>query len=261
MQSLRYSFNIPISLCLFVAKEKGMIAPFRLYMYLKACCSGQLRLSPNKRREVAKALQISPRSIETHLNALRKRNWVGYNPRSGYSFIRGFHKVMQLEGLGGRRAVGFITEEDLLPSKQKFHDFVYGSIIGYFAQTQIWKERSRVKSEYLKGCSNHHLSRNSLPNFVPEVACNALVELLGVSKGSAHKFKKQAHQSGYIQLRGNLEFLPIPLSEASHYEKSHPQFTGRVKKRKGQVYLQVPDKVLPLLEYPKKGKRKARLYQ
>lgn len=257
MKTIYSFFNIPVSLCEHVVINK-FIAPFRLYMYLKAICSGQMRITAKVKSQIAKDLGTNPKTINNQLRKLQEKNWIGYNPKSEYYFIRCFAKVMQIEGLKGRRGVGLSIKNDLLLDKKRFAAFNYAALIGYLAIVQKWKRKYLQKSEHSTGSSNHNLRKFSSPVFA-QVACNALQRIYKISRGTAHKFKKEAAKYGYIDLKGNLDKLPILVNEVPFFQKANPDVAARVKVRKGKVYLQVADKIDPFLEYPKRRKYKIAL--
>lgn len=86
---------LPVDLC-HVAVVKKMTKPLQVYLYLKIVTSGKCHEASGVFSELKSELNIrDQRTLKKHLLTLQQHNWIGYNAKSGYYFIRGFRTVLQ----------------------------------------------------------------------------------------------------------------------------------------------------------------------
>jgi len=143
MKTYKEHLNVPLHLCEFAIQNR-FVKELRLYLYLKKECFGQIKLSSLKKEEIAIALSCGDRTVRNHLNSLMARNWIGYNEKSKYYFIRGFEKVRSIEGLAGRKGCWLeINTKDIWSDQRKFRAFVVATIIGHLSLFSKWKENSK----------------------------------------------------------------------------------------------------------------------
>lgn len=262
VQPANVNIYVPFSLCDLVVTDK-FFAPFRLYLSLKSTSYGQVKITLAKKQELAAALHVTVRTISNLLSQLQERNWIGHNPKTGWYFVRGFTKVVQLEGLAGKLAVELDVQKDL-SFKERFQAFVVGAIIGRFARSSRykWREQHKRGSEYNKGNSKHN--PQTAPSFFP-VSCESIRmakdSVPRMSLSTAWSYKQLAHKYGFINLKQNLVRLSIGKDEserdapfAAAYKKGHPEVADRVRIVDGKVYLQEPDLVQERMRYVRKWK-------
>ncbi len=265
LQNNRSFLNIPVHLCDFVIRNKSF-APFRFYIYLKSKCDGQVKMSFESKKQMAKELNISSRTIDNYLAALSARNWIGHNPCSGYYFIRGFNKVKEIEGLMGRRGAWLSVNKDILNAR-RFKAFVIGVSVGHLVNTNKWKERCKRGSEHFKGSSKHNSCKH-LPSHYP-MACEAMAKIFGMSTSTASLYKATAHNYGFVQVKKNLKKIILGeeeqgLSESVYhgdgidarfvgmYKSAFPEKAHRVRIKHGKLFLENPDLLLSCLEFSKR---------
>jgi hypothetical protein len=260
---VNFKINLPLSFCELAIRKK-FFAPLRLYIYLKTVCAGQIRLDTRAKSEIAKALNVEPKTIGNLLRKLQECNWIGHNPQSGYFFIRGFDKIRELEKLRGRRGVWVDVSKDI-QNHARFKALVTGAVIGQMANVTKYKMREREKreSEHIKGSSNHR-SRTTVPSHFP-VACKAMASMLGIASSTASLYKELAARFQFIHVEKKWQRLALTgdpkerdAALAATYKASHPEIAHCVRIRDGKVYLQETDQVFPCLNYTKKWRPRAK---
>lgn len=183
---------IPVEICFYAARNR-FIRPFQLFIFLKSICHGKLELNNKEFQMIATALELkSGKTIKYNIEKLKRMNWVGYSPKSGFYFIRGFDKLRVQNNFPSPVAAKFHIDEIL-----NFKAFISGVIIGYLVKYQEKKER---KSERKKGRSNR-LNRSSF-NYYP-VSVNALAKILNISKSTASDLKWAGYKAKYFDLKKN----------------------------------------------------------
>lgn len=220
---------------------------------------------------MAKELGMCARTAKNNIQKLTERNWLGFNPQSGYYFVRGFNKIREIEGLKGNRGVCLsVTKE--LNHKSKFRAFIAGAAIGNIAKKKKWQARCAQESEHLMGSSNHHSGKHLLPSHYP-IACQYLVKVFGISLRTASLYKKWAAKYGFIDVKKNLQKIILGSEEAhlegtvlegkginaayaAIYKKSHPDIAHRVRRKKVKgkwlLFLENTDTVQPCIEFTKR---------
>lgn len=261
MNIYKRQISIPLHLCEFVFNNK-LIGELRLFIFLKKECDGQIKLPPSKRKEIAKKLSCSERSVRDHLKTLRDRNWIGFNPKSGYYFIRGFESIRRTEKLVGRKACRMpVYQKEIWANKEKFTAFLAGALIGHLSLCGKWRDnlaKRAVRSGIYKGLPNQNRASRFV-GFYP-VAADGIRQIYGIPLSTASDYKKLAKKHGYIEVEKSYETLRIPVSQVSLYRKSISCEMAKkvrvLKTDKGQkVILQKPDLVRPSLEYTKRYKQ------
>jgi len=102
---------IPIELIKFVMSRK-LGKAFQLFIFLKCYSSGKVHRDSFLFQSISAALGIKDkRTINTYINALLQLNWIGYNPASGYYFIRSFDFIRKVQQFKSRKAAIFDYRE------------------------------------------------------------------------------------------------------------------------------------------------------
>ena len=260
---------VPVHICDLVIARKSF-REFQIYMFLKAKFSGQAKLTPADIESFARQLGISKDTIDNSITTLRKWNWIGYNPKSGYYFFRGFEKIKQIEKLRSRSAVWLATHKDIRDF-HRFKAFVIGVSFGNLVKKQKWGEVCKLNPEQLKGSSYHRLSKR-LPSHFP-LACNALAKIFNISVSTASVYKKLAKKYKFLSVRRNqkkitsfnlmdvekksLKGSGIPARFVHDFKEAYPEYAKRVRIKEGYLYLDEPDTAKPLMEFKRKHVKRA----
>jgi hypothetical protein len=237
MRIRRKYYLVPLSLAELVFRER-LYREFQVWITLKAETDGHLKITPAVVRQLANSLEISERTVSRTIENLKQRNWIGYNPKSGFSFIRGFNTLQKVEGIPGRLGVWF--DIDL---KKQSRGFIAGSIISKLVREQrkkAWQVRKGAQSK--RGA----IQPNRLPVFFP-VSCSSLEQIYKVSTKVAWNAKNNAARGNFIEIKHINEKLPI--DNLKNYLKGYPEHQGSLFKVKGNWYLRKPDQVKTNLSF------------
>lgn len=240
----RKFYLIPLSLVELVFRER-LYREFQIWMELKHRSNGHLIITPDVVRSLANELKISPKTVSRTLEKLRERNWIGYNPKSGFSFIRSFKAVQIIEDKPGRLGVLFDIDR-----KKESRGFIAGSVISKLVREQrkkVWQERKGVQT---KGGTFQPVR---LPAFYP-VSCSSLEQIYNVSTKVAWNAKKNASNGKFIQLKHVSK--PIPIDRLKSYLKGFPENEGRLIKKGDNWFLRLPDMVKMKMTFGRRGRVK-----
>jgi len=205
----------------------------QLYIYLKTHCSGKVKISKCDFQTIAKKIGLSSaRSVENNLKKLIVKNWVGYNKKSKYYFIRGIDKIRWLLGFKTKTAAEFDSREI-----KKLKAFLAAAKIGYLLDNQKRKKRATERNT---GRSNHVARQSS--DYYP-LANLALAKILNVSLSTAYVLKQLAHKAGYIDIKKSFEETNLDAYQENPLKKGLPELISKVRIKKGKILLQGTDKV------------------
>jgi len=216
---LEPTFNIPVDLCIHTLQNK-LSRSFQLYILLKSSCSGKRLITQNDRINFTNDLDLkTAKTINKHFNKLQSLNWIGYNPKSGYYFIRGFDRVKEIQNLDYRTAAEFDPKEI-----KQFKAFIIGSVIGYLVNSQKKDRRlEHQKARYNRSMPGRH------PFYFP-ISSEVLANILNVSHVTALKYMKLAKKAGYIRIKkNNLEPTGVHVSHYQAYKRTFPEYNFRIK--------------------------------
>lgn len=235
--------KIPVELCEYVIRN-NFYRPMQLYIYLKLNTSGQVRSGDLRYDEIAKAIGLTTgRAVRNNMKLLLEKNWVGYNKKSKYYFIRGFKKIMQICGFSSKTAAVFDSVDIL-----KLKAFVSAVRIAYLINKQ---KRKKWATELVKGCSNH-IARSS-SQYYP-LANEALAKVLEISISTAYQLKLLASKAGYIHIKKTFQNTSFAASEASLFKRGHPEIAKKVITNTGNIQLQGIDMVAHSIKFSRRKK-------
>lgn len=240
---MKESLNIPTELCQW-ALQKRQIPLLKLYLYFQFNYSGKLRLGKGDIELVCNAIGYkSTKQSKKHLKSLIKRNWIGFNPKSGYHFIRGIDTIRSIEGFKRQSAIR-------MEYKHLFHlrEFCFA----VFLENLINRQKRRKKSQAVstKRQSNFLKKVTSQPDnssvLYKPIANEAISKILGISKSLSHSLKKKCIALHYIHVKPNLIVFKGNTKDLNNklVRKYHPnlRFINSV------YYLQYADLVRTSLE-------------
>ena len=243
LPKLEPAFNIPVDLCIHTLKNK-LSRSFQLYILLKSSCSGKRLITQNDRYNLANDLDLNIKTINNHFNKLQLLNWVGYNPKSGYYFIRSFDRVKEIQNLNYRSAAEFDPKEI-----KKFKAFIIGAVIGYLVNSQKKDRRLEPKkAHYNRSRPGRH------PSYFP-ISSEVLANILNVSQPTAHRYIELAKKAGYIRIKKN-NLIPTGIS-VKHYQgikKTFPDSNLRIKNN--QLFIQKANSFASNIHFKTQKKRK-----
>lgn len=247
---------IPVDLCKYALVYKK-VSDVRIYIFLKAISSGKIRIPNELIKSFSRELSITPKTFTKHLKLLIKANWIGYNPNSGYYFIRGFESIRIIESFKIRAACEFGIDD-----LKTFKEFCLSAFISYCINRQRsirWHSKhveahSNVRrskswqSECLKARSNQDCQPDLLS--YDKLALEMLAEFLGICKTSAHLYIGLGKDAGYLKTKEMYCKIKMKCS----YVKQAREYNPRIKIRNGEVVLQLPNKITHNMHFKRRKK-------
>ena len=240
---LEPAFNIPVDLCIYTLQNR-LSRSLQLYILLKSTCSGKRLINRNDRNNLAVNLDLNTRTIKNHITKLQSLNWIGYNPQSGYYFIRGFDRVKKIENLNYRTAAEFDPKEI-----KKFKAFIIGAVIGYLVNSQKKDRRLEPKkARYNRSKPGCH------PSYFP-ISSEVLAKILNVSQSTAHTYILLAKKGNYIRIKKtNLEPTGISVKNYQGLKRTFPDLNLRIKNN--QLFIQKANKIASNIHFKTRKKQK-----
>ncbi|MCD6013091.1 MAG: hypothetical protein K0Q79_2953 [Flavipsychrobacter sp.] len=221
----------------------------QLYVLLKTNCAGKLKLSNTDITLVASQLNVSARTVRNNLKKLLGLNWIGYNYRSKYYFIRSFETVRRMYEYTAKTKSSFDLRDIL-----KFKAFVAATAIGKLVNNTINKEKSEKRKpteSNKKGLSKHQVS--AYPGYY-QMSNSGLAKCLGKSKSNAFKLKELAKEAGYIDVIQQYESTGVPANQWKAFMKGNPEIAYKCTVKNGMIVTKQPDLVCHSI-YFKSGRK------
>ena len=254
--------QVPVEVSRYV-QQHGIVKPFGLYLYLKFVSSGKLHESSPEFRALYKTLGVkSKKTVSKYIQTLKNLNWIGYNPASGYYFIRSFDVIRFIHNFRNRQATT-LHFKDL----KRMQAFVVGSILGARANGkkyywEVAEKRIARNAVNKRGAAYHSLFASDQPR--PDyfgVCLTEAEELLNCGKTRASQLKNLAAKSGFIKVKHHFSELTT-LQEGNNKLRSYladidPSLSCRVRFKKVtvrgvkmvRVLVQIQDEIIPTLSF------------
>jgi len=234
----KYSIKVPVELCQFVLRQK-MLPAFKIYLLLKMTTSGKCRLEKWDKIMYSEFCgYTSFKSFDNNLKNLRSLNWLGYNERTCYYFIRSFASIQKQHQLLKSRTGFWFAIQDM----QDFDGVIYGAFIGYLSKHQGKLQRADQKN----GRSNQTLCKS--PGFYP-VANRALAKILNISVSTASMMKRRAEEEGAIEVIRKRIVTPATYSSFRILQTHYSDEILKPILWKSKFYQRFPDLVRANLKY------------
>lgn len=244
----RYTY-LNVDLCQHLLSKK-LIKPFQLYLLMQERYSGKVRLNLVHLRDLQLALgRKSIKTVKNNLAILLKLDFVGYNPKSGYYFIRGIEHILGSLGISSTTAAKVWYSKDVKQLTAFCFAAVAGIIVNRLKAKEWRAERKRKRS--IQPCQ-------PLPSHYP-ISTTFLQKKLGVSLQTVHAWKMKAKAQGYIDVRTNSIRLHLPSSLYHLALKHTPEFAGRIYAKNRALHLRESDLIKPLITFSKRKKIKRNL--
>ena len=226
MRAIRGYYLVPVDLCKLCLQE-GLVNTTRVHIYLKYITSGKTRITKELINKTSKHLQLDLKTVKKHIDIMYDRNWLGFNPASGYTFIRGFESLRIIEGFTTRAGSEFLISEI-----NEFKEFCVASFVGYLLNRQksrLWQSE-RLKARSSQDCHKACDFRNCISN-------ETIGQFLGKSKSTASRYIRSAEKVGYFKVEYNYTSLTLNRRDLGLVEKHNP----RIKYKGGEVVMQEPN--------------------
>lgn len=192
---------IPIPILEYCLKER-LVCQVRIFLLLKASCSGSLKLDYDK---LYKLLKIKSKiSIQKHLLWLNNNGWINIYNKFIYlrSWKRIYHKINETRSRTGV----YIDNVDPLLNNQIFKAFAAGAIFSLllkYQKSKRWKNKYKKnnKKERLnreRGKGRSELRDDLFPSYFG-ISNSILCNRLNISKTHAIRLKKLSEKHKFIK--------------------------------------------------------------
>lgn len=255
---------IPMDVIRFVVQHK-MVKAFELYIFLKCHSSGKVHKDSSLFHSISGVLDIrDQRTIKSYLAALLKLNWIGFNPVSGYYFIRGFSYTRKAHHFKNRKAAIF----DYRKIEGLADCFLPGALIceQIKAQQYYWEVSPRRRAKFATkklGVANQDFpaSATSDKPLFYGLSNKRIAELLFCKMTRACELKQQAETGGYLKTKkrfNEIAQLTKPdFTIRKTIRQNHPELGKRVRFRTRrvrrhtviEVLQQLHDEIVPSVEF------------
>ena len=236
---------LPVQLCEYVLKHK-LAKPFQLYILLKSVSDGKIKIPKSQYPEIASWLnRKSGKTVNNNLKKLLATNFVGYNAKSEYYFIRGLDQLRKQLNLNARTSAEFCISD-----LNRLQEFCLAAVAGHLVKQQ---QRKKWLSERQKWRSNQN-SRSSSPLPYFHVTSSYLSKMLGISQNNAFLLKQKAHKAGFIEIKKHFKPLNVAVYDKRAFLKGNPDLAPRVRVRDKMLFLQQPDEIISLIRFKSRKK-------
>jgi hypothetical protein len=255
---------IPVGLILYAEKE-NLIEELKFYIGLKLTCSGKIPAHKAPFKTLMAYLGCKSRTtFYKRIRALKKLNWVGFNPASDTYYIRGYKRVCE-----DLKIPYHVSVEFCITCFKEFRAYMFASIVGQRVKAMEYaKKRSKKKVKFVPQYWNIgtfpdlpsnllNLGYNGLPN-------SAMAKLTGKSISRCSELKNLAEKAGFLHTKEKLvtvDIMPRSPNIMEILRDWYPDKYGRFKikaikkgKDKGKLKIleQMMDEITPLLRYRKR---------
>ena len=187
--------NVPISILIYALRHK-QVSKVRLFLYLKSICSGHFLLSEEMIDEVCLALKWkSVKTFKANLSWLVRHKWITVNSKlNAYRIVSYKQLGRMIKSKINTSALMF--EDDF----NCFRAFMYAAVITWSmkAKTRIDRKSGRKKGGPKK--SFRYRDYFQLP-------VRYLAKILKVDLSSASRYKTQAKNAGFLDVKKQFENL------------------------------------------------------
>ena len=225
--------NIPVQLASLIL-DKKLYKAFAIYLQLK------FHNDKIHGSELASILQADKRTYTKHLKTLLELNWIGYNARKDVYHVRGFNYIRTSHELKRRRATLLLTQDI-----KNIQTFLAASIIcSSIMDQEYYKRPGTVTKKRGVTKQSQAFSYLGLSNY-------KIAKILGCKQTRARVLKLKAKRLGYINTKKQLQFVSDDPNYREGIADIRPIDAMRLRLIQGKVYRQLPDEILPNLQFRK----------
>lgn len=183
-------------------------------------------------------LSISRNTAKTHLRKLIMRGWFGQDIESKVIYIRSIHFIRRREDLLNRGGVRMY-----LCDLKKFREFAFAALLTKSIKVLRLRENKLGKQKEVP-----YQRLITLSHF--PIALDLIMQRYGISKSTASRLRTNSMKTGYLNCKSSfrLEKRIKPESVPS-IRRYRPDYGRRLRVRHGKVYIQLPTRVMSLLEF------------
>ena len=220
---------VPISFCQLCLELKLENAG-KLFCFLKHETDGIIAL-PKALWLSKNYFGVSERTIRRWLNQAIDNNWIGFNTKTKFLFIRSWQHLFN-QYMFPKRASFRFSENDL----KDFKTFCFAVIIQYLSNRVQDETQERLWGCYKK-------KRSIQASSWSPVAISGISRIVNLPESTVQKYRNRSHNKGLIIKRSRLKKTTIKVNELIWMRKFEPESTRKFIIRNNQVFIQLPDEV------------------
>jgi len=241
---IHYKLLIPIDLCVTIIKEK-LWRPFQVLIYLKFKFGAYAKDLKKNLDPICLELEVSERTVTRAIRILVKLNWIGFDPLTNTTYIRGIDRIRKIEKIYNRQAVWMFPSQIM-----KFKEFVIAAVLKR-QQMELRKREWKLRQE--RGRRDQNLP---LPIFYP-ISSSYFSNKYGIGLTSAYNYKILANKAGLIKIITNDEPLilndeKVPCDQIKELREIYREDGIHIKCKKGFIQIQNPFLVKSILSIKKR---------
>lgn len=278
--------QVPIQLIEYAYDQK-LVKALAILLYLKFYSSGKIHEGDDVFSHLRISLKLKDkRTFSKHISELIKRNWLGYDAKSGIYFVRSFSLIRCIDDINRRQAV-LMRPEDLenfqvfsaavLICKEVNDQKYYWGFVkkkgGSLKATSNWAvakhssatlhKPKKQKDETFQAITTHNPSNR--PRYFG-VSNEKIAKLLGCKLTRACNLKLKAQKFGYLAVKHKyLDLMELPEADFKFRDRiyqTHPNLVGRIRffsKKVGsqnliKAVIQLHDEIIPLVKFHRLAK-------
>jgi hypothetical protein len=253
--------QIPMQITRYVF-HNDLVKPFAIFLYLKFFTSGKFHQDTTYLTEAGNYLGIKDkRTFKTHFRRLLDLNWIGFNPKTGYYFIRSFDRIRAENGFKSRQAVT-LWHYNL----KKLHSFIVGAILSAEINRQRYashkESKRRTRPAVLKrdAASPARNAKKGVLDYFG-LGLEAICKLLNWKKTRASQLRAMAAKDGFIQVKHQFqdwnEISERDFHMRNYLKDVNPHIARRLRFKKVasktnpriKVMLQLHDEIIPKVQF------------
>ncbi|HBQ60051.1 MAG TPA: hypothetical protein DD671_10625 [Balneolaceae bacterium] len=226
-------YLIPVSLCVHTITN-NLYRDLQVWLTLKFFFGFKFMLDRETLKKVSDWVSVSTRTVRRSINSLLEINWIGHDQNTGIYYIRGFYRIMEIEGLKGKTAARF-----QITWTEEIRAFLAGVVIGYLVNHRKKSEREASRKK------RRGLPASRSGSFQP-VSISTLSQVLEVSESTAFRLRKEAADKDFISMKQNIINTQVPIKYIKIYKEVQ---TNHVFAKDGMVFEQFPNLCRPELKF------------
>lgn len=236
--------SVPIQLFI-IAQQQGFKKELSFFLLLKLLyVEGKTKLERDELLFIEGLQQIKSRkTTKKYISVLLNKQFLTYNPKTGYYLIKAFDKIRRLHHFKNRLAfpIGYHNYYKL--------DAVTGAVLYGYLHKDFWRKVKQEKSVQLKR-STYNFPKHNF-NFKKQpapVSVYGIKKIFNISIATASRLKSAAKKEQYLKVKSNYE--KISADEA--YTRKRIGKAECLRYSKGKYFLQSIDTVYPLFYFLKR---------
>jgi hypothetical protein len=230
--------NVPIALCSY-SLQKRKANQVRLFLYLKSISNGYIKNKHEIYSKAAKELGVCIKTIMNHRKWLIREGWLIPDFTANSMRIVSFEIVVRKLNLQSATGV-LIYRSDL----KDYKNIAIAAVVKY----NLMRPKRRRREMELKMWSSQS---HEFPPY-PHLPNSVLARIVGTSKTTASRYKRQSKKGAYLETSKRFEDLGIPGTEILNLKRYGQFQPERLRVIRNKVFLRLPDEVRCNLQFRRK---------